>query len=586
MKLWLWLIFTIGNVALARDLSSTTDFPEVPPPASAYIQVIRIDPAQPEILYAASPGGGLFRSLNEGDSWQSINPNEQLRHFNAVVIDPKHPAQIYAGGEKTGLWVSLDRGNHWELAGLVQASIQDIAIDPHDSGRLFVLTSTGVYRTTDGTKGEWQCVFDYVDFIEREYTGHWPEETVRFYRFQGISIDPHNPSTVMFGGRWEGGYHRSDDGGDTWQHEQLSPIFRRADRLHFDPVDPNVYYAATHHQGLLKSYNRGKTWVSTGRGIEPQKRTPYYGAVLICGLAFDPAQPSTLYAGSDYSNWKSTDNGETWQEVGTGLTCEFTRSFAVGPESSGIIYAETNVGIYRSRDGGETWESCNRGLPEREILASTTGTFAGEKFEFAIVKGRPSVFRRSLTRGTDWVSISWLLYEQAETLRFDEVSKTLVIATEHGERRSFDGGLRWDVPATEYATRNTAHPTESVKLSAPSGHRAFSVVIKGAVIPDDSVVDEFYQRPPYVALALTESEYPKDGSEPLWTGSWDRALSGTIVIPEKLGQLAKPLILHVEVRDFQWGTRMGKARLRTEPEGVTTVQVDQLQQYSYFGSTR
>jgi hypothetical protein len=392
-------------------------------------------------------------------------------------------------------------------------------------------------------------------------------------RFQHLTLDPSDPRTLYLGARWEGGYHRSDDGGDTWQHASLGPIFRRADRILPDPTQANILYAETHHQGLFKSYNRGRSWVSSSEGIAPQKRTPHYGAVLISGLAIDPDNRDTLYAGSDYSNWKSTDAGETWNEVGLSLTCEFARSFLV---TSRAVYAGTNVGIYRSYDAGDTWESCNRGLPTREIIAATQGSVDGESFEFAITRGRPAVFRRSLDRSSDWVSISWLLYETADAIRFEDSTETLVIHTPGGERRSEDGGLRWDITPTVYAPKQLTRPAPPPvePSSQPVDTWQIPIAIHGAPQPDDSSIEPMYQRPHYVALAIVSPGYPADGSAPLWATSWEDSLSGVLTVPKTVFAKNAVRFLRVEVRDFQYGTRVGASPLTAAGGGVISVSLN------------
>jgi len=535
---------------------------EIPPPASAYIMKLAASPLDDTTLYAATNGGGLYRSTDAGDAWTDISPAPEFRHYNIIGFNPTDPTKLYTGGRNSGLWVSPDAGDSWELVGFPQTSILSLVIDPRDADRIYVLTPNGVHRSTAGANGPWTQVFDYPQFVAEQMSVPWPNPdwTVQFSRFQHLTSDPHQPDTLYLGARWEGGYHRSIDGGTTWTHEAIGPLFRRGDRIVVDPVTPEILYAETHHQGMFKSYNRGRSWVSSSHGIAPQKRTPHYGAVLISGSAFDPNNPAVIYAGSDYSNWKTINAGATWQEVGTSLTCEFARSFLV---TSHAIYAGTNVGIYRSFDGGETWEPSNRGLPAREIIATTSGTVAGERFEFAAAKGRPAVFRRSLDTDSDWVSLSWMLYDNAEAISFDADTETVIIATPNGTRRSVDAGLRWDVIPTVYAPSPLMFPVPPAGLNPATDSETtrIAVALHGAPAPDDSLVASWYQRPPYIALKIVGAAYPEDGSEPRWQGHWATQLSGTIEVPTALLNSTSPNILRAEVRDFQYGTREGKQPL-------------------------
>ncbi|MDB4385314.1 hypothetical protein N9Z12_04610 [Opitutaceae bacterium] len=547
-----------------RPPTDSTDSAAVPPPASAYIMKLAALPGDDSTLFAATNGGGLYRSENRGDLWTDISPHPDLRYYNIVVFDPGKPSQLYTGGRESGLWQSTDQGNSWSLLAFPETSILSLVIDPTDADRLYVLTPNGVHRNLDGGQGSWTHVFDYPQFVEdKEVPWPNPEWPKNFGRFQHLTLDPREPDTLFVGGRWESGYHRSDDGGDTWRHETLGPMFRRADRIVPDPVTPGLLYAETHHQGMFKSYNNGRSWVSASRGIAPQKRTAHYGAVLISGSAFDPNNPHIIYAGSDYSNWKTTDAGATWHEVGQSLTCEFARSFLV---TQSVIYAGTNVGIYRSFDDGATWTSANRGLPTREIIATAEGNVDDERFEFAITAGRPAVYRRSLDDANDWASVSWLLYENASAIRFEANTETVIITTPKGEYQSTDAGLRWNVPPTVY----TPKPLETI-TSPPGVSGAVSVAIQGAVVPDDDPIDSWYQRPPYIAFAVVSPGYPRDGSSPLWTGHWTSKLSGGLDLPPSILESSEDLILRTEVRDFQYGTRIGQAPLTPIQPIIITV---------------
>lgn len=98
------------------------------------------------------------------------------------------------------------------------------------------------------------------------------------------------------------------------------------------------------------------------------------------------------------------------------------------------------------------------------------------------------------------------------------------------------------------------------------------VAIHGAVQPDNALVDSWYQRPPYIALKVVGAGYPEDGSEPFWSGHWVTQLSGHIAVPPDLIETHADLTLRVEVRDFQFGTRVGESPFL--PASPITIQVD------------
>lgn len=73
------------------------------------------------------------------------------------------------------------------------------------------------------------------------------------------------------------------------------------------------------------------------------------------GFAVDSKNPKVMYAAMRDGLFKSTDAGETWKAVGTGI--RNLAAVAVNPKRPGEVYASSIDGvIFRSADGGTTWE--------------------------------------------------------------------------------------------------------------------------------------------------------------------------------------------------------------------------------------
>src|SRR5262249_14287941 len=119
--------------------------------------------------------------------------------------------------------------------------------------------------------------------------------------------------------------------------------------LTVDPVTPSALYAVTPIDGIFKSTDEGGSWISIkGR----QDAGP---ADFIRALAVDRVIPSTIYAGGPLWGpgpslfeesviYKSTDGGQNWREVRTGIPAGASvTSLAIDPESPSRIYA-TYVG--------------------------------------------------------------------------------------------------------------------------------------------------------------------------------------------------------------------------------------------------
>lgn len=535
-----------------------------PVPAGAYITDLAVEPGNPDGLYMATSGAGVFYRPDMDSAWEAVpgGHGEGRRYALAMTLDAS--PVLLSGGEETGL-VPATGGE--------KVTVLDIVPHPENDGLVFILAPEGVWRVEDPFaregKGEWTLIFDYSEWLERHRKADWPETDWTFTRFQKLTIDPHRPDTLLLGARWEGGYHRSDDGGRTWTHHWLSGIFRRADELRVDPFHPEIYYAFTHHQGLLKSWNRGQSWIVTGKGLEPQRRTPYYGVYLLGGISFDPNTPGRILSGSDYATWMSEDFGDTWSEVGRTLTCEFVRATAFHSRNPDILFAGSNVGFFQSFDGGKTWIPANEGLPERKVLQNFEAVIDGQPYAFARVAGGNPVYRRPLGKEPEapWRNMSWMINTGASGLRWEERTETLVLTTtDGGELRSRDGGFRWSVPEVAYIGLEVLYEAGEQPPEAGPG----DLVIQNAVVPDPEPLLHWYKRPPFISIQLVGTGYPEDGSTPLWQTNWESRLSGPLAIPEGLN--TRGTRLYVEVRDFQGGTRAGSAPFSGK-EAVTAVVV-------------
>ncbi len=539
-------------------------------PGKAYIQHLAVDSNQPEIVYAATTSAGIYKSTNRGDSWWRIDQCDTTTAFHVIRIDPQDHDRLICGGRNSGVWISKDQGRSWHAAGLRQKTICDLVLHPHNAASIYVLASDGVYFTPDVREKEWKKLFDYIRF-QRENPVPYPHRRWPYTRFQKIAINPHRPQQLLISARWEGGYHRSDDGGKTWKHRWISGMFRRVDPVLFHPHDPDRIYVGTHHQGMFVSYNNGKSWVSMSRGIAPEKRTPFYGAYLISGLVFDPGNPDILYSGSDYSNWKSVNGGITWQELGQTLTCRFARSMAVDPGNRETVYAGTNIGVYRSDNGGNTWAFKSNGFPRVECKDTLSVQLQSGFYRYLLAEGIPAVFRKH--RGqtdADWHPMSWHLDTAGEKLAFYPQDGVLALYTGAIAYISTDGGFRWSDPGVEYRdmpTLSNALPDSVLGTASDSLWRC-KVALQGRIFFDDRYVGLYYQRPPYVSLQLVSADYPLDKSAPLWQGTFDAFTQITIEIPSgSIGD--RTLLLYCEARDFQRNTLVGYAPVHRDLDRVS-----------------
>jgi photosystem II stability/assembly factor-like uncharacterized protein len=346
-----------------------------PTNVGARVTDLAVHPTDPDVVYAGIATGGVFKSVDGGNSWTPIFDDQAVLTVGAVALDPQQPETVYVGtGEANaislsfygvGMFKSTDGGENWTPSGLDETRyIARIVVDPTDSDRLYVAATgklfgtgpnRGVYRSLDGG-ASWDRVFALTDSTA----------------CTDVAVDPQNPQTV-YAVMWErvrgltyrtsGGpsssVWRSHDGGDNWH--QLTgglPTGPNVGRMGITVCasQPNVLYvihadASAGFEGVYKSVDGGDTWSATNdwalNGIFSNFGW-YFGNIRV-----DPTDPDAVYAlGVPF--YRTTDGGGSWNEVGQNMHVDH-HALAFAPSQPARVYNGNDGGIYRSDNGGGNW---------------------------------------------------------------------------------------------------------------------------------------------------------------------------------------------------------------------------------------
>ena len=205
--------------------------------------------------------------------------------------------------------------------------------------------------------------------------------------FMGVSICASEPS-VIYAWNDVGGFHRSDDGGDTWRALHGNLPTTRANyyvgELSVDPRDPDTLVVATGYRylaptGVYLSTDGGETFENTlvcANATEPERWT---GNTLQRD-ANDPDRIVTVATGG--GAYESRDNGRTWQNIG--LHDRFPLDLVLDATNASRLWvaagafddylhrpgeAEAKVvqfegGLFRTTDGGDHWEQLASAPPD------------------------------------------------------------------------------------------------------------------------------------------------------------------------------------------------------------------------------
>lgn len=148
--------------------------------------------------------GGFYLSDDHGRSWSHVGPTQPISYVSQIAFDALDPDLIYAATLGTGLWRSTDGGETWALASPApDAGVSYVGTHPWQTGRLLVASSTG-----DHGPGLYASLNRGDDWIWRGQGAGQP-----------MIYAPSEPP-VLYGQYASGEYYglvRSTDDGVTWQ---------------------------------------------------------------------------------------------------------------------------------------------------------------------------------------------------------------------------------------------------------------------------------------------------------------------------------------------------------------------------------
>jgi hypothetical protein len=312
---------------------------------------ILFHPTQPDTIWAASAGGGVWRSDDGGADWQPVDDLMANLAMTSLVVDPTDHNVLYAGTGEGFFNVDAIRG-------------------------------AGVFRTTDGVT--WTQLPATTD--------------PRFATVNRLAINV--TGQVLFAGG-TGGLHRSDDPSRTiWTTVLPKPV---ADvRCH--PTDATRAVAGSSREGAV--------WVTSDGGLTWTMAThaaPWQGRVEV---TYSAADPDIVYASVDVSGgqiWRSTDGGHTFSVRQTlnadgdgasylGDQGWYGNAIWAGDPTDSDFLVVGGVDLWRSTDGGDTltdmstWWSPDSAHADQHAIVSDPG-FDGESNRIVLFGNDGGIYR-------------------------------------------------------------------------------------------------------------------------------------------------------------------------------------------------
>ena len=327
-------------------------------------------PGQPYTFYFGASAGGVWKTVDAGQTWTPLTDKEKFASIGAIAVAPSNPNVIYVGSGESGLrgdmtwgngvYKSTDGGKTWKNLGLEDTrQIGAITVDPANPDIVLVAAighafgpnaNRGVYRTTDGGK-TWTKVL-YKD----ENTGAID-----------VTLDPHN-SQIAYAAMWQvrrlpwnmssggpgSGLYRSSDGGVTWSQIKgngiPSGILGRID-VSVSGANSNRVYAMIEaiDGGLFRSDDGGGHWNRVSNDGRLSQRAWYFSKITA-----DPKNANTVYA-VNTGLYRSIDGGKSFQLLPARHGDH--HQLWVDPDVPSRMIDASDGGASVSLDDGKTWST-------------------------------------------------------------------------------------------------------------------------------------------------------------------------------------------------------------------------------------
>jgi photosystem II stability/assembly factor-like uncharacterized protein len=374
-------------------------------------------PNTPSVFYAAFATGGLWKTENGGNTWQSLFDKEATQAIGSIGLAPSDPNILYIGtGE----------------ANILRAS----------------LPGTGIYKTMDGGK-----TFQHLGLENTGTIGR-------------IIVHPKNPDIAFAaasGNEWtynaDRGVYKTINGGKTWEKVLYVDDKSGCIDVLLDPSDANIVYASMWNRirkrwsdptpedgdNMYKSMDAGKTWKIINKGLPDTKLT---GRI---GLAVSASNPNVLYAYvDDHTKKRDPNKGET--------------------DSYERIVQKVVIGaaIYRSDDKGENWQKMGE---IHDFVKPFSGTYG---WVFSQMRVHPKNENKIYALGVEKVMSedagkTWQKWDAKDTMSdwthgdnhalwFDPTNPDFVIlGNDGGVCLTKNGGIKWQnffdkIPTTQFYT--------------------------------------------------------------------------------------------------------------------------------------
>lgn len=331
---------------------------------SGRVNTIVTNPTNENIAYLGAANGGVWKTINGGQTWRPLTDNAISLAMGALAIDPSNPNILYAGtGEYAkgigaffgaGILKTTNGGAAWFSSGLPNVgAFSTIVINPHKTSTVYAAGagSGGGFYISDDAGASW-----------RKASGGLPPADIT-----DIAYGQFNGNDILYVAVPSHGIFISEDGGKIWQNVHA---FTQMRRMHLG-IDPNNWKDVValsvnfdgSFEGLDQTTDAGQTWTDISNGIgggnDIFSSGGSYQGWYDAYVRRDPSDPGIINV-AGISVWKTEDGGSSWFDAAkaykAGGIHPDQHAMAFSKSGSDVVYVGSDGGIAVSSDRGTSYE--------------------------------------------------------------------------------------------------------------------------------------------------------------------------------------------------------------------------------------
>jgi hypothetical protein len=339
-------------------------------PGVGRLSALAVSSTNANLIYAGSPGGGIWRTTNGGTNWTPLSDNNSTwMSVFALAIDPINNGRVYAGfSGNNGIVISTDGGNSWTASGAgPSGTVRKILIHPTSTNIVYAACTNGIWRSTNSGSS-------------------WTQ--VHSGGKEDIEFKPDNTNIMYATGN---DVFRSIDGGLSWTNVGTAEGITNTGRtlVAVSPANPNYVYicqaSGSSFGRMYKSTDAGLSFTTTVVG-NTSAGTNYFGyetngtgtggqATYDMALDVNPTNASEVYIAGIIC-WKSADEAATFTAITAWSlpnTVGYNHADVHGLFWVGsILYSISDGGVYKSLNNGDDWIDITAGMGIRQFYRIAT----------------------------------------------------------------------------------------------------------------------------------------------------------------------------------------------------------------------